>query len=154
MEYLYFDDFVLGATTRTGSVTMTEADMIAFAKQFDPQLMHTDPIAAMEITGGLIASGWHTASISMRLMLDARSKPTPPGTLGLGVEQMKWRVQVRPGDVLDALIKVVALRDSASKPGFGIVTTEMATFNQRGQTVLELRTSAIFPKKNDEETTK
>jgi acyl dehydratase len=145
MDYLYFEDFAVGDHTETAAITVTQADIIDFAQKFDPQLMHTDPEAAKSITGGLIASGWHTASLTMRLMLMAQGKPTASGTLGLGVEKLKWMQPVRPGDALHARVEVVAARASKSMPDKGIVTSHVVTLNQRQELVLELTTSGVLP---------
>src|SRR5882672_4284260 len=93
----YFEDFAVGAVYEFGSTTVTEADIIAFAREFDPQAMHTDPVAAANgPTGGLIASGWHTIALTMRLYADhylpENGLPAP------GVDEVRWLRPVRPGD--------------------------------------------------------
>ncbi len=145
MDYLYFDDFTVGDQAETPAITVTEAEIIDFATKFDPQPMHTDPEAAKSLTGGLIASGWHTASLSMRLLLMAQGKPSAGGTLGLGLEKLKWTQPVRPGDSLHARVRVAAARASNSIPGKGIITSHVITLNQRDEPVVEFTTSAIFP---------
>ncbi|HQT64181.1 MAG: hypothetical protein B7Z75_09130 [Acidocella sp. 20-57-95] len=147
-DYKYFEDFAVGQSTETPSVEMTEAEIIEFAKQFDPQPMHIDPVAAQHITGGLIASGWHTASMTMRLLVTAANYHPAPGTVGLGFEHLKWMKSVRPGDKIRLRLDVLGVRDSSSKPGWGIVTNLFTTFNQHDEPVQEMKTSIIVPKRN------
>lgn len=147
-DYKYFEDFEVGQTSRTGEIEMTEASIIAFAKEYDPQIMHVDPVAAVNITGGLIASGWHTAATTMKLLVTQRDYKPAPGTVGMGFEQLKWNQPVRPGDRLRLELEVLALRVSKSKPGWGIVTNKFTTLNQRDEPVQEMQSSAIFPMRN------
>lgn len=148
METYYFEDFTVGQRLQIVGDALTEAELIAFAKQFDPQPMHTDPEAAKSITGGLIASGWHTASLTMALFIQARPFIIAPGTVGLGVEELSWKRPVRPGDSLHVAAEIVALRPSGSRPDRGIITSHVVTRNQLGEVVLELTTSAIVPKRS------
>jgi acyl dehydratase len=147
-EYTYFEDFVVGRVRESAPVTITEAEIIDFAEKFDPQLMHTDPVAAQNITGGLIASGWHTASLTMRLLITSADYRPAPGTLGLGFDSLRWFKPVRPGDTLRLRVEVIATRASESRPGWGIITNKFTTTNQHGETVQEMQSSAIVPKKN------
>jgi acyl dehydratase len=146
--YRYFEDYAAGQAAETGTRVMTEADILRFAQEFDPQPMHTDPVAAQEITGGLIASGWHTAAITMRLMLDSRPEPSAPGTLGLGFQELRWLQPVRPGDTLRVRIEILQTRPSDSKPDRGIVTSRFTTLNQRDEPVQTIITNIIVPKRN------
>ncbi len=147
-EYTYFEDFVVGATFETHAVTVTADEIIAFAKKYDPQPMHTDAAAAETITGGLIASGWHTASMTMALLINGRQYTPAPGTLGLGFDKLRWNKPVRPGDTLRLKLEVIGTRESASKPGWGIITNRFVTLNQHGEPVQEMQSSAIVPKRN------
>jgi acyl dehydratase len=146
-EYTYFEDFVVGATFDTHAVTVTAAEIIEFATKYDPQPMHTDPAAAEKITGGLIASGWHTASMTMGLLINGRQYTPAPGTLGLGFDKLRWNKPVRPGDTLRLKLEVIATRESESRPGWGIITNRFVTFNQHGEPVQEMQSSAIVPKR-------
>lgn len=148
MEYAYFEDFVVGEVLDSPSYEVTEPAIIAYAKEYDPQEMHTDPVAAAKITGGLIASGWQTASITMRLFILARTFIVAPGSVGLGVENLKWLQPVRPGDTLRVRAELIAARPSASRPGIGVVTSRITTRNQREEGVLEMTTSAIVPRRH------
>jgi len=147
VAYTYFEDFVVGAAFETPPVTVTEAEIIEFATKFDPQPMHTDPAAAEAITGGLIASGWHTASLTMRLLITGRQYTPAPGTLGLGFDKLRWLKPVRPGDTLRLKLEVTATRESASKPGWGIISNKFVTLNQHDEPVQEMESSAIVPKR-------
>jgi acyl dehydratase len=147
-EFTYFEDFVVGAVLETAGEMVTEEDIIKFATQFDPQPMHIDPAAAEKITGGLIASGWHTASMTMRLLISGRQYRPAPGTLGLGFESLKWLKPVRPGDTLRLRLELIAVRESESKPGWGIITNRFTTLNQHGEAVQQMVSSAIVPKRN------
>jgi acyl dehydratase len=110
--------------------------------------MHIDPEAAKSITGGLIASGWHTASTTMKLMVTGSNYHPAPGTVGMGFESLKWNQPVRPGDRLRLHLEVLEIRPSKSKPGWGIVTNKFTTLNQRDEPVQEMKSSAIFPMRN------
>jgi acyl dehydratase len=147
--YTYFEDCEVGAVTETGEIEMTEAEIIKFASEYDPQPMHVDPEAAKSITGGLIASGWHTAATTMKLMVTRGNYRPAPGTVGLGFEHLRWNQPVRPGDRLRLRVEVLQTRASQSKPGWGIVTNKFTTLNQRGEPVQEMQSSAIFPMRNN-----
>ncbi|GAB2990749.1 MaoC family dehydratase [Streptomyces pseudoechinosporeus] len=134
----YFEDYTPGSTYTYGSVTLTEEDILRFADEFDPQSIHSDPDAAAEGPfQGLIASGWHTASVMMRLYADhyiskVASLASP------GVDELRWTQPVRPGDSLSIRTTVRAARLSRSKPDRGLVHTDIEVLNQRGDTVLTL----------------
>jgi len=146
-DYMYFEDFAVGQAIETAPVTVTQAEIIEFAKKYDPQPMHTDPAAAEAITGGLIASGWHTASITMGLMITGRPYEIAPGTLGLGVDSLRWIKPVRPGDALRLKLEVVAVRESERQPERGIITSRFVTINQHDEPVQEMLSSAIVPRR-------
>ena len=136
---LYLDDVRVGQRFETNSVIVTEAEIIAFAKQFDPQYFHVDPVAAKNSAfGGLIASGFHTLNLSMRLFFDLKLWPTSV-IASPGMEQVKWLKPVRPGDTLSSALEVTDVRASTSKPDRGIVTTDHACWNQQQETVLTVR---------------
>lgn len=138
IEERYFEDYVPGSSYVFGSVTVTEEEILRFAGEFDPQDIHTDPEAAEQGPfKGLIASGWHTASLMMRMYADhyvskIASLASP------GVDELRWTRPVRPGDSLSIRTTVVSARPSQSKPDRGIVHTDIEVFNQRGETVLTL----------------
>lgn len=143
----YLEDFVIGERAVTGGVTVSESDIITFAKQFDPQPFHTDPVAAINTAlNGLAASGWHTASVTMSMFVAAGPKPAG-GLIGAGVEQLEWPLPVRPGDTLHVEWETVAVRESRSKPMNGIVTVQCTTLNQHGQVVQSFRPKLFVPKR-------
>jgi acyl dehydratase len=132
----YFEDFQVGETLELGSVTVTEESIIAFAREFDPQPFHTDPVlAARSAFGGLVASGWHTAGLFMRLLVDGLLIHTD--SMGSpGVDELRWRVPVRPGDTLQGRLEVLACNESQSRPDRGIVRSRGEMINQRGEVVM------------------
>jgi len=137
----YFEDYALGTTYDCGSVSIDQAGIIAFAKEFDPQPFHVDPAAAAAGPfGGLIASGWHTAVLVMRLLVEQYlSEEASLGSAGL--DELRWPHPVRPGDTLRARATVTESRRSLSKPDRGIIKTLVEAVNQDGRTVM--RATAI-----------
>ena len=132
----YFEDYALGATYECGSVSIDEASIVKFAKEFDPQPFHVDPVAAAAGPfGGLIASGWHTAALTMRLLVD-NYLSAEASLGGAGVDEIRWPLPVRPGDTLRVRATVVESRRSLSKPDRGIIKTLVETANQDGRTVM------------------
>jgi acyl dehydratase len=132
----FFDDYAPGTTYDCGSVGVDQADIISFAKEFDPQPFHVDPVAAASGPfGGLIASGWHTAALSMRLVVD--NFISAEASLGsAGIDELRWPYPVRPGDTLRVRVTVLEARRSLSKPDRGIVKSLIETVNQDGRTVM------------------
>jgi len=137
----YFDDYVPGSTYECGSVSIDQASIVAFAKEFDPQPFHVDPVAAAAGPyGGLIASGWHTAALVMRLLVE--NYLAAESSLGsAGLDELRWPHPVRPGDTLRVRATVVESRRSLSKPDRGIVKTVVEATNSGGATVM--RATAI-----------
>jgi acyl dehydratase len=134
----YFEDYVPGFTVDCGSVSVSEAEIIAFAKEFDPQPFHVDPVGAADGPfGGLIASGWHTTSLTMRQLVD--HWVSPESSLGAaGVDEIRWPRPVRPGDTLHVRATVLEARRSNSKPDRGIIRSVAEVTNQDGDTVMRL----------------
>lgn len=131
---LYFEDFAVGQTFATGRRRVDAAEIIEFAARYDPQPFHLDAEAAKEsLFAGLAASGWHSAAMMMRLIVDSDFKPAG-GIVGGGGELL-WLKPVRPGDELTAESEVVALRASRSRPDHGLVTVRITMRNQRGDAV-------------------
>ena len=134
----YFEDFHIGDTFDLGSLTVTAEEIIAFARQFDPQYFHTDPQRAKEsIFGGLVASGWHTGSLFMRLLVDGLfSKIESIGSPGL--DQVRWLQPVRPNDILHGRLTVIDARVSRSRPTVGILRSNCELFNQHNELLMTL----------------
>ncbi len=132
----FFEDYALGVTYECGSVSIDEASIVNFAQQYDPQPFHTDPVAAAAGPfGGLIASGWQTTSLVMRLLVD--NYLSVEASLGAnGVDELRWPYPVRPGDTLRVRATVIEARKSASKPDRGVIKTLIEADNQDGRTVL------------------
>ncbi len=132
----YFEDYVPGITLDCGSFSLSEEEIIAFAKEYDPQPFHVDPVAAKAGPfGGLIASGWHTTSMMMRRLVD--NYLSPESSLGAaGIDDIRWPKPVRPGDTLHIRARVREARMSTSKPDRGIVKTLMELINQDGDLVM------------------
>jgi acyl dehydratase len=132
----YFEDYAPGTTYECGSVSIDEASMIDFAHKYDPQSFHVDPVAAATGPfGGLIASGWQTAGLVMRLLVD--NYLSAEASLGApGLDELRWPVPVRPGDTLRVRATVVEARKSSSKPDRGIVRTLVEAVNQDDRIVM------------------
>ena len=131
----HYEDFAVGQTFRSPAAIVERARIVAFAQEFDPQPQHLgEREAADSQFGELVASGWHTAALSMRLLLRALP-PIAGGGQGVALDAMAWPHPVRPGDALHVEAQVLALRPSRSRPDKGLVTVACLTFNQRGQIV-------------------
>ena len=134
----YFEDFRVGETDELGSYTMTEGEIVAFARKYDPQPFHVDPQAARaSIFGGLIASGWHTCGILMRLSAEAAQREHAAATGSPGVDSCRWLRPVRPGDTLRGFTEVLDMQPSRTKP-LGFVRRRMEMLNQHGDVVLSI----------------
>ena len=143
---LYLDDLYVGQTFVSGEHLLDEAQIIAYARQFDPQVFHLDPEAAKHtFFQGLAASGWHTASISMRLVTE--SIPLADGVIGGGMEELAWPQPTRPGDVLQVESEIVEIIPSQSKPNRALVRVLSHTKNQRGEVLQRFRPKMISFKK-------
>jgi acyl dehydratase len=134
----YFEDYLPGLTIDCGSFTVSEPEIIAFAKEYDPQPFHVDPVAAATGPfGGLIASGWHTTSLMMRLLVE--HFVSPETSLGAaGVDEIRWPRPVRPGDTLHVTATVLEARRSNSKPDRGIIKSLAQVTNQHGDLVMKV----------------
>lgn len=143
----YFEDYVEGSVTRFGGVEMTQSEIIAFAKKYDPQVFHVDPEGARRTHfGGLVASGWHTVGTMTRLLRqhylnDASSMGSP------GIDELRWLKPVRPGDILSAQVTVLKSVASRSKPDRGAVTAHVEVFNQNAEKVLSLKIVSLIARR-------
>jgi acyl dehydratase len=144
----YWEDFKVGEVHQIGEKRVDMDEMIAFAKQFDPQPFHVDETAAkVSMYGGLIASGWHTVALVMRMMCD--SYMLDSASLGSpGVENLKWLKPVRPGDTIRAQRTTLEVRASASRPEMGLVKTRWDVFNQNGEQVMAMEGYGLFRRRN------
>jgi acyl dehydratase len=131
---LFFEDFAVGQKFASGRRRVEAAEIVAFAAEYDPQPFHLDEAAAHgTLFGGLAASGWHTAAMTMRLLVPSELRPAG-GIVGFGGE-LAWLKPVRPGDELRVESEIVELRQSRSRPDHGLVTVRVTTFNQHGDAV-------------------
>jgi len=134
----YFEDYVPGLTVDCGSFSLDEGQIIAFAKDYDPQPFHVDPAAAAAGPyGGIIASGWQTTSLMMRQVVEHFISPES-GLGAAGIDELRWPRPVRPGDTLRVTATVLEARRSASKPDRGIIRSRMELTNAAGQPVMTL----------------
>lgn len=131
----------------TATVTITEEDIVAFARQYDPQPFHLDHEAAREsVFRGLAASGWHTAALTMRLIVTGGVR-FAGGHVGLGTDELAWPTAVRPGDTLRIESEILEVRPSASNPARGVVKVRTVTYNQNGQPVQRLVANLLVPRR-------
>ena len=147
-ENRYFEDYEPGAVHEFGGIAVEEEEIISFARRFDPQPFHTDPIAAKQtVFGGLIASGWHTASLTMRLLVD--NYVSRVASLGSpGVDEIRWLKPVRPGDTLSIRVTIVEAQRSRSKPNQGLVRSFTETLNQHGEAVMTMKGAGMVRSRN------
>ncbi len=144
MARRYFEDFFEGLTLDLGNVEFTADEIIEFARQYDPQPMHTDPEQAQHsIYGGLIASGWHTAGAYMRMLVDtvigqSESIGSP------GIDNLRWLKPVRPGDTLRGRFSVLEAKLSRSRPDWGIVRSRGEMLNQDNEVVMQVEAVNFF----------
>lgn len=144
---IFFEDLHVGQVFVLGQTTVSKEDVIAFAAEFDPQPFHLDEAAGKaSILGGLAASGWHTASMVMRLFVDGfLSNASCQGSPG--IDKLSWLKPVYPGDVLHAETRILAVRELKSRPGLGLVTVDIRAFNQTETPVLTMLNPILFAKR-------
>jgi acyl dehydratase len=140
----YFEDYVQGSVQEFGSVRVEEADIVEFAKKYDPQEFHTNPEAAAHGPfGGLIASGWHTGGLMMRMWVD--NYLSTASSLGSpGIDELRWLKPVRPGDTLKVRATILETRLSRSKPDRGLVRTLSEVVNQNGEVVMSVNAMTLI----------
>lgn len=139
VEDRFLEDYEPGSVYEFGTISVEESDIIEFARRFDPQVFHTAPKAAEQtIYGGLIASGWHTASLMMRLFVDHYLSAV--ASLGSpGVDELRWKKPVRPGDILSLRVTVVETKRSRSKPDRGVLTSFIEVINHKQDAVMSMK---------------
>lgn len=143
MPELFFEDFAAGQVYELGSRTVTEDELVDFARQWDPQPFHVDPEAAKQsVFGGLIASGWQTGAIWMRMYVDAMLGSAARGSPG--IEELRWLAPVRPGDTLSGRLTVLEATPSATKPDRGTIRIRGEMVNQDGVTVMAMTSRGHF----------
>jgi acyl dehydratase len=147
-EHRYLEDLAVGEVNTTPEIAVSEAEIIEFARRYDPQDMHTGAQAAPRSAfAGLIASGWHTAALVMRLLVDSHPLGSTP-LLGLGVDDLRWPKPVRPGDIIKAETEVLSIALSRSKPDHGVVRLKVTAYNQHREVVYVMTPSLWVPRRN------
>jgi acyl dehydratase len=142
MKKRYFDDLKVGDRFKSEPLSVTEKKLIEFAHKFDPQMFHLSRKGAERtVFKGLIASGWHTAAMTMRLFVQTLN--CAKGAIGLGVDKLRWPNAVRPGDVLTVETKILNARLSRSRPRYGIIRLRNVTTNQHGEVVQTMLANAM-----------
>ena len=145
----FLDDFSVGQVFESGRAAVDSAQIRSFAAEFDPQPFHLDETAAAaSVFGGLVASGWHTAALTMRLLVESDLK-VAGGLIGAGADELKWPNPVRPGDTLHVVSEVIEVRPSKSKPNQGIVKIRTRTLNQIDQPVMSFVAALVVPRRAD-----
>ena len=143
----YLEDYAAGQIFRSSRVTLDKDQIIAFAGQYDPQPYHLDEEAARKsVFGGLAASGWHTAALTMRLLVDSEFRPAN-GILGVGVDELRWLRPVRPGDTLYVETEVLEVRPSKSQADRGLIRVRTTTLNQSGEQVQMYVGNLLVPRR-------
>ena len=144
----YFEDITVGDKFAFGHYEVSEKEIVEFAEKYDPQRIHTDPtFAANSDLGGLIASGWHTAGMFMKMMVDA-IMGEDSGMVSPGIDELRWVRPVRPGDILRAEGEVIGARLSQSKPDRGIVQMRYTVLNQDNQVVMSLKANSFMRRRS------
>ncbi|WP_229773547.1 MaoC family dehydratase [Iodidimonas muriae] len=144
-QAMFFEDFHVGDEASFGRYEVTEAEVLDFARKYDPQAFHVDKEAAKKsLFGALCASGWHTCAMTMRMMVD-HMEETGTATLGSpGVDEIRWVKPVYPGDVLSVHMKVTDTRRLKSKPGIGNIKSDYTVLNQKGDVVMTFKSNGFF----------
>jgi acyl dehydratase len=144
----YFEDYIPGTVFEYGEIRVEESEILDFARRFDPQDMHVDPEkAARGRFGGLIASGWHTGAMAMRLLAD-NFLPKTASLASPGIDELRWLRPVRPGDVLRIRVSVLEATPSRSKADRGMVRTLIEVLNQDGEVVMSLKPMNIIARRS------
>jgi len=147
MTKRYLEDFAVGQVFKSGRKRVDKDEIFTFAREYDPQPFHLDEAAARQSPfAGLAASGWHTAAMSMRLIVDGEFKPAG-GILGVGFDELSWPRAVRPGDELYVKSEVLEVRPSKSRPDRGMIRVSNTTFNQNDEPVQVFTGNLLVPRR-------
>ncbi len=150
---IFYEDLAIGTTRNFGAYEVTREEVMEFASKYDPQPFHlNDEAAAQTHFGRLSASGWHTCSMTMRMMVENMMNEKSAGLGSPGVDQLRWKKPVYPGDTLRCETELIEKRRSASRPEMGIFKSRIRTFNQNDQIVLEMVSNALIRTRNPEGT--
>ena len=145
----YYEDISVGDARSFGHYEVTREEVVEFAGKYDPQPFHLDDEAAAATHfGRLSASGWHTCSMTMAMMVENMKTEKSAGLGSPGVDQLRWKKPVYPGDTLRCETEIIEKRRSASRPEMGIFKSRIRTFNQHGEMVLEMISNALIATRN------
>lgn len=150
---LYFEDLVVGKVDRFGRYEVTREEVIEFASKYDPHAFHLDDdAAAVSIFGRLAASGWHTAAMAMRMIVEHWKETGMAETSrgGLGVDDLRWPHPAYPGDTLSVEIELLDKRESKSRPDVGIIRSRWSVFNQRDEAVMTVISNGLIARRPSE----
>jgi acyl dehydratase len=148
MKEQYLEDYFVGQVFNSSRLKVEKDEIIEFGKRFDPQPYHVDEVAARNtVFRGLAASGWHTAAMTMRILVDGDFKPAG-GIIGVGFDELSWPRPVRPGDELHAKSEVLEVRPSKSRPDRGLIRVRTTTFNQNDEVVQVYTGNLIVPRRS------
>jgi acyl dehydratase len=143
----FLEDFTVGQTFRSGRLRIDKERIKTFAAEFDPQPFHLDEEAARDtIFGGLAASGWHTAAVTMRLLVESDLQPAG-GIVGAGADEFRWPRPVRPGDELRIESEVLEVRPSRSRPDQGLIKVRTTTLNQNDEAIQVIIANLVVPRR-------
>jgi len=143
----YLEDFTVGQKFSSLTVSVDAEQIKKFASEFDPQPFHTNEItAAASFFGGLVASGWHTAALTMRLIVQSELRVVG-GLIGAGIDEVRWPRPVHPGDTLHVVLEVLEIRNLKSRPQHGILRVQVQTFNQDNLVVQNLIVNLFVPRR-------
>jgi acyl dehydratase len=149
-EARYFEDYAPGAVYTAGAIAVTEHDIVDFARRYDPQPMHTDPEAASRGRfGGLIASGWHSGAMMMRLYADNFLSPAS-SLASPGLDELRWHLPVRPGDLLSLRVTILEARPSRKNPEQGVLRSLVEVLNQTGAVVMSLKPVSLLRRRPEQ----
>ena len=147
MSVRFLEDFAVGQVFKSGRKRVDKDEIFAFAREYDPQPFHLDEAAARQSPfAGLAASGWHTAAMSMRLIVEGEFKPAG-GILGVGFDELSWPRAVRPGDELYVMSEVLEVRPSKSRPDRGMIRVRNTTYNQNDEPVQIFTGNLLVPRR-------
>lgn len=150
MFKVFYEDLVIGSEEAFGAYEVTKEEIIEFASKYDPQPFHLDEeMAKHSVFGNLCASGWHTCAMTMSLLVDYMKDKGFAGMGSPGVDNIRWKTPVFPGDVLSVKSEVIEKRESQSRPNLGLVKSKYHVFNQKDELLMEMVTNVMVLKRGD-----
>jgi len=148
MAKTYYEDIDVGTTETFGAYEVTREELLDFASKYDPQPFHLDEDAAKRsVFGSLCTSGWHTCAMTMRMMVEHMRETGFAGLGSPGIDNIRWKKPVFPGDVLSVRTKIADKRESQSRPNLGLVKSDYEIMNQKGEVVMTMTTNVMVAKR-------